>query len=756
MYRYPFAALLLGLSFGAALFPLILHEGYTYGSDHTSHLVYTMRIAEMLREGDYSFWLPDFNMGHPLFFYYQPIAHLFTATMYLCLPFAEPLVIYKSLIVLLFVLFPISIYWGLRQMDFSPLQALCCAALAMSIQSSETGYELGACFQWGLYTQLWGLVMLLPIVGTIYRRYMLGQSWYLSAILLGLLFLTHSLSGISACVAVALLPLLPANNTQTHRGNRWMYIVLIFAGMALLISAIVVPTTLYSGYVSGFFKLSDEYRFGLGMSKALYYLVQGNIYDDKRFPILSLLILSGLLAMSYHLIRWFRKGYEAKNVLFIYLNFVAGFLLVCGTATFTWFKYSPLYDAVPMIRLILHWHLYGIIIAGFALAQGIELAKYGYRHPQIMKKGLGILAGMVSVGLIGYFLSTQWRMLSHNTLTFGSKNDPAYFEALHFLQQLPEGRVHMVRIKSHFRLHLPPILADKPTGIFYAASCEANLGLKHLSNLKDDNLAQCQLMGFKYLFAPVTQDISHMGKLLFRNNKYQIIQCHGKTGYFDVVRSNMVSLSNNRAVRDLIAQWMSNNELLAQKNHIAIADHKTADAFNKTHFYQTINPLQRKKRDAAPEYELFNQQTQERLRVILKPGDQSFANYIRRDTLPIVPLGEVTSEHVSNGRYEAQVRIEPEEVRNDTPAWVLLRVNAHADWVATLDGKPAEWVQMSPCFMAVQVPPGEHRVVFRFQISYLRYALWILSLTTFFILLMLHHRSKWQIDKLVAMDKALP
>ncbi len=731
------------LTYFFTLLPLALNEGYAYGGDHTSHWVYTVRIAQMIKAGDFSFWLPDFNMGHPLFFYYQPIAHLITAGFYLLFPFADPLTIYKLIVVMLLSLLPLSIYKGLRLMDFTKLQALCCAALVMAIKSWEVGYELRSCFDWGLYTHLWGMVILLPVVGTIYKRYLAQQSWYLSAVLLGLTFLTHSLTGISACIAVALLYLLPTTYSLRQKGRELGYLIQILVGMLLIAAIIMIPTILYSDYVSGFFELSPEHRFGLGLNKAFSYFIEGKIYDHKRFPYFTLLVINGFALAVYRVTTMLSHKQQVYNMTFILLNFIVGFLLICGTETFTFLKYSSLYDAVPMLRLIIHFHLYSVVLAGIFLAQVVQYALQLYHKPNKLPKTMGVILLGGVIFILAYFLQYQVRELSRYSRTFAPKNDPAYFEAIAFLKTLPEGRVHTPDIKSHFRLHVPPILANKPIGVLYATSCEANLGIKYLSQLNAKQVEECQLLGIKYVLSPIKKDFSSVGDPIFQNDRYQITQVSGNTGYFDIVQSNTLSLSNNRAARDLIIQWMHDERLLQQKQYIAIADQHPADYFAKEEFYRVITPTQQIKRDAAPKYELFNHRTQERLQVIIDHQDKSFGNYMLQDTTSNVLSGVVLSEQNNNGYYQARVQINTDSTNrsNKTNHWVLLRVNAHPDWVATIDGNIVDWVQMSPCFMAVKVPNGTHVIEFKFQFSRFRLILLAISLATLMALFILNHKT---------------
>jgi len=88
----------------------------------------------------------------------------------------------------------------------------------------------------------------------------------------------------------------------------------------------------------------------------------------------------------------------------------------------------------------------------------------------------------------------------------------------------------------------------------------------------------------------------------------------------------------------------------------------------------------------------------------------------------------VLNETFEEGYYKATLNV-PTQLNNEL-TWAMLKINAHPDWKAKVNGKPVEWVQMSPCFMAVPVTEGMHTVEFEFTISPLRKALLLLCMVT--------------------------
>lgn len=65
------------------------------------------------------------------------------------------------------------------------------------------------------------------------------------------------------------------------------------------------------------------------------------------------------------------------------------------------------------------------------------------------------------------------------------------------------------------------------------------------------------------------------------------------------------------------------------------------------------------------------------------------------------PRGRVISSGGSGDRYYARVRL-------DDPGLILFRMTFHPNWKATLDGDVADTVMLSPGYVGIRAPAGEH------------------------------------------------
>ena len=78
------------------------------------------------------------------------------------------------------------------------------------------------------------------------------------------------------------------------------------------------------------------------------------------------------------------------------------------------------------------------------------------------------------------------------------------------------------------------------------------------------------------------------------------------------------------------------------------------------------------------------------------------------DLPPTRTKARVVSEEKGRTHFTALVEVEES-------AGLLLKVNYFPYWRATIDGEPVEVGHAAPNFMVVEVPPGKHRVEFRYE-----------------------------------------
>jgi len=686
----------------------------------------------MMSEGNFRFWLPDFSMGMPLFYYYQPIPHFTTATVFLIFPGIDALLLMKGMVVLLFSLLPLSIYQSFKWIGLPKSICLVSAFLTFTIESwVGLGFEMRSILGWGLYAQLWGMVLAPLTIGYIYKEYFGARRLFVPITLLGVLILTHVLSGIIACLSIAILFLIDEWNLKQKIQDTF-YLTKIYIGAFAIAAVLLVPTLLGGDYISGYFKLGEEHHLGLGLVKTVTYLFSGQILDANRLPVLTLLLVSGLVLYLYLIPKYVNKKWWEAGPKFVLLNIGMAFFLLAGAKTFTFLQYTPLYNNLPFLRMLNHLHFFSLPIIAFTIVLAFQFLVKNYQEnkTQFSFHKVLAIAGFIPFIAIAYFLqSTHVKMFDVRATTHAVENE-AYKEALSYLKSQPPGRVNVTKIKDPFKYYAPTYLADKPIGRFYAAGGRSNLGQFYMHKFNNAKLHLYQSFGFHYILTTASQDYSHIGSLDFENKAYKVYTVSDKPSYFEVIQSNTVTLTHNQPARYLLNYWMKQKSFFDRKNHITIGEEHARQYFEEKGFKKFMTLQRNDKRLSASRFTIENKDRTESIESIVDMEDEGLSRYLNGglDSLSANGLGSVLEEYTEEGYYQSKIEVFPNET--NTPQWAMVKVNAHPDWKAKVNGKPVEWVQMSPCFMAVPVTAGTHTVEFEFGVSSLRLGLFCLSIFT--------------------------
>ena len=133
-----------------------MFAGELAGDDLTFHMAESVRIADCLRVGDFDFWNPSANGGFASAYYYQVVPQLVSAIP--AAVFGHHVFFFQLSVFLPLVLAPAAAYRGMRLVGATPWQAVI-AALAIGFTNGESKWGTGnaGTFVVGLYTQTWAL-----------------------------------------------------------------------------------------------------------------------------------------------------------------------------------------------------------------------------------------------------------------------------------------------------------------------------------------------------------------------------------------------------------------------------------------------------------------------------------------------------------------------------------------------------------------------------------------------------------------------
>src|SRR5262249_48351801 len=157
-------------------------------NDDAVHFLMVQRANETIDTGEnpVDHWVPELELGFPMFLYYQHVPHLTIVLLHrLLLQHADLLTLFNLVRWLILVGFPLAVYWSMRRMGFS-MAAAAVAASAASLLSSDGkyGFEYGS-YIWrgdGMYTQLWAMPLSFIALACLYRLVEEGKG-YVSAVL---------------------------------------------------------------------------------------------------------------------------------------------------------------------------------------------------------------------------------------------------------------------------------------------------------------------------------------------------------------------------------------------------------------------------------------------------------------------------------------------------------------------------------------------------------------------------------------------
>lgn len=636
-------------------------------------------------------WLAPIVLGYPLFHHYQHLPYLVPAL--LCLPFGETLESADLLNwtqLLLLCLFPLTIYAAMRRFGFGLLPAAFGGLVAPLLSTDGLyGFDL-ASYVWrgyGLYTQLWGMVLLPLALAWGYTALRTGRGAVWAGLLLAATALSHLVYGFIALVSLALLAFLPVLGRRAvspapdglwRRARR---LVLLLALVALLTSYFLVPYLMDRAFMNrSVWEEAGKYD-AYGYEWTLGALMRGDLFDFDRFPSLTLLAGAGLLACLW---RWREERYRLPLVLSI-----AWLLLYFGRPT-----WGVLLDLLPFSgdlhvhRLIGGVHLGGILLIGTGLALPWQWSLSSPSEGERSKVGVPwpwpvlVAAVLTAVLLVpvyrerGAYLAQNagWMAESRQALAAEQADLAALVEVL---RAAPPGRVYAGlggNWGKDYQVGQVPVYAllqgeglDMLGYLYHALSLNADIQV-----LFDETRAeQYNLFNVRYVVAPAEQAFPKFVQLLATFGRHRLYQAT-TSSYFDVVGSEVAFTGNKHEFYPAAAHWLASDLPRVEEHPALLLSGAVADYERTFSLSQATEVISLAHFPAEP------------------------------------PRGQILSQTLGSQVYQAEV-----EVKRDS--FLLLKVTYHPGWRATVDGVPVDTVMLMPSYIGVKLAPGTHHVHLDYQ-----------------------------------------
>lgn len=666
-----------------------LQDEALYHSDFGFHLSILRTLDETVRSGGnpLDFWYDSSPFGFALFRSYQNLPYLVIYALYTLSLHTLSLDTWLRVTTLfLAVVFPLSIYWSSRKIGFAKFEAGA-AALFATLVSENQNFGLG--FQnytfgtGGMVTQLWAVVALAPAMAYAVRYLRYGSGLPIALVWSFLCFGSHVVSAMILAIAVGTFALVnfsfdtyKITLTRALRyflllgaltSYQWLFVLL---DGRYINKSIVEPPYKYASH---------------GIKWVITQLIGSRLLDFNRLPSLTFLMVIGIVCglADLILLKRYNKHFLSKVLTWLIVSFVLSLTFLAG-----WEIWGPLFKNTPVLRS-LHMHRFIIAVNLF----GVLLAAYGCGVVRALLPQRVAVLVLFTLGLY-VLLHPAWveRVHRHqqaegwrSTASTAFASDTALQSVIAKIKEFPRTYVHpgnhqtwadKLRLARMVPLHDIFIAQGIPTMggmLFHAFSLAGDT----MFNFSAQRSASYDLFGIGLLVAPEEEPVPNFLTLVLHAGKYKLYR-YPATRLASITPTFNVSGSRDDEP-GFMQRWVSSPMVEA-------------------HGYGVIDG-----RDPA----LTNIQFKEAVPTNLLPPAQQAST---------IEEGPWTHAGISA------------KVVTPTDTHLMFKTGYHPNWRAKVDGVsvPTKWV--TPGFIAIPLPKGEHGVSFEYRGSYLKVLLFLCSL----------------------------
>jgi len=645
-------------------------------NDDAEHLLFVQGASDALARGEnvLDFWVPEMDEGFPEFLYYQNLPHLAVVALHRALLGTIDLTTVFNLVrYLLLVLFPLTVFWSMRGMDFDPVAAAVGAAASSLI---ATNYLYGFDYEsylwrgFGLYTQIWAMHLSFITLACLWRLLRYGSGFRRTVLVLSVLAVSHLLYAYMMVVSAAVLLVWGVN-----RSNVVVRVIRLAAAgvLALTITSWMwLPYVLERGFLNASLFLQPEKYASFGAPTILGWLFTGELTDHGRLPVLAALLAIGVAGTVVA---------RGTSALFALALFAIWLVLYFGRTTL-----GPLAALLPLQEtLLFHRFIGGVHIATIMLIGIGGATIFGLLRTRTSPARTVLAAAGIALALAPAlkdrfaFEDTNGVWMRQTQAAISADTEMSSLIAT--LRDLPAGRVYaglranwgerldfaipfrsvhgyQYLVTERFRMLAPP---------FGGASLNSDLQF----DFNDQSAAQYDLYNVRYVIAP--RDVPFPGFM-------RVLQTTGRYALYAAPSSGYAELVGLTARESVTTQ---------------------AKLFPRNRAF--VN---------GP-----------------GPGERAYIRWDYPAAVDRVVSGSVAGcANSGDLRYE---RIQPSRfdfiASCPSAATLVVKETFHPNWHATIDGKDVESFMVSPSFIGVSVPPGDHFVTVEYRSTPLKTPLLVLG-----------------------------
>ncbi len=752
--KYSYSIIAAVILFNVIFTAGMLKEGYPNGGDSVGHYDLFLNTIDavkiFLTTGELRLWNPDYYLGFPMFFFYAPLPYLVLALLSFPLSIfgITPLLLFKFSIVVLFSLLPLVFYLSGKIAAFDDDFCVGITLFSTTLSSIVVyGMEYYAFFATGLYSQLWGTIFLPLAFAFSYRFFALrkGDAFF-PVLFLFLTFISHLFMGIIAAVSIAVIFLSCCVFEKDKKNRTKLFrdacIVALFFSFS--ISFFVIPYLLSADYFGNIPTDLSYKEHGYGFAQTIRMLLDGELLDYSlsfsRLPFLTVLFGMGFFLSIFW--KTCRKKYPAL-LLTLGLLLVLSIVSIAGEKSFEYLGMIPIVSSLQTFRFIALFHFVALLYIGITVSWILSLAPL---LTHVWKKTL--FAFLILLVIVAPLFYERGQTFQEYAITHVFSDDQDYWKAIQGIQETSlSGRTYITAASGIFSKpqHLQAIPFLTGNGILASNSIG---GHDSLNSYYSSFFLPIELAAFLGVNAII--DGKSMSLDDIDEKEITLYTTKNTSGYFSVLSAPFVLDAAPLNARSIILPWIFSNASI--EGHLIQIEkfEGTSDFIEGIIVLHDIeenpNMLVVQQKEEAFNNELYGylnmQNASSTIIVDSAFGSERVASYSYFQNYAAThdpfTCGEVFFETASRGYYTANVSVF--DLDKQEHCVVLFKMTYHPEWRVFVDGVEEENIMLSPAFMGVVVAPGEHDIVFSYDVALYRKLLMVFSVLSLVGLFFLRKR----------------
>ena len=761
--------LFISIIFLALIVSPFFHEGYNEAGDTHFHSSVVHHMSRLIQEEKTIFgWFNMFQVGEPLFYYYQPLYYILSALIHVAtglgVVFSE-----KIFLCSLILAYPVTVYYFLRKIGFhNPIAGL--ASLFYVTSNAGWGNNITSYFHVGIVTQAVGMVLFPIILGVFIEAFLKNKRIRLLLLLLVLSMLAHTLVNFTTWLVINMMLVLIILRSG---GDLTVFLVrkyLLMLGLFILLASFwLIPffslveykgtesMLRYGDYIAGYqrssFSLDQLINYFLDgslLDEPDDFLVRRNWFDNRGNHRLPLLTLFTLIGFIYAIFRQNRIGESI-----IVVGFLGSFLYLAGADDIPILGYVPLQNQMFFIRVMPVFEFFCICLAGYGLFRLANSIPEWLERSKGKKEGLDknsficiiILSILVFSPLLyeRYLSSKEMIGAGEHQLSMEVKE---LFEKADYDQK---GRLYVGRslyhlnneVQTHFAIqsNLPTIMTPNwqqhlaqqflirvvPTGEFTFES--SRKALPYNPHLMDVYNVKYIVSNARWEASSLRSEFKSNLTLLSSTKNYRFYEVEGKHSYFKFIeRRPILAVASDDSWFNLGLHWMLLNQNHYSGFELPFIVHSPTQVLEELE----LNP------DKYPAILLFDFESEDqegglsRLKRYVSEGGEIISPYEFEDleTTSVnlfrngvfmhvgIPLTELFQGKTRSIKEENSLQSYKASYESDSLRFVVAKTSFFPVWDTRIDGERVEILPVTPHLVGFWVPAGKHDLSLDYEVKH--------------------------------------